>query len=220
MAERIVVETPVLKKNDEYAAGNRQWFAERGIAVVNIMSAPGAGKTTLLERTLPILGERFACAVIEGDLQTDLDAERIRKIGVRAHQINTTCCHLDARMVMGAAETFEESLPEVLFIENIGNLVCPASYDLGEHLKVTLFSVVEGADKPKKYPKMFRMSDCVVLNKADLLPYSGVAIEELLANVRDVSPEAAVFTVSARTGEGLREWVDWLAGSIAGVRER
>ncbi|HNY40814.1 MAG TPA: hydrogenase nickel incorporation protein HypB [Bryobacteraceae bacterium] len=218
MSERVAVETPVLRKNDEYAAENRRWFTERGIAVVNIMSAPGAGKTTLLEKTLPMFGERFRCAVIEGDLQTDLDAERIRRVGVRAHQINTTCCHLDARMVQGAAETFIDALPQVLFIENIGNLVCPASYDLGEHLKVTLFSVVEGADKPKKYPKMFRMSDCVVLNKADLLPYSGVALEELLANVHDVSPVAAVFTLSARTGEGLREWVDWLSGKIGEVR--
>jgi hydrogenase nickel incorporation protein HypB len=109
-------------------------------------------------------------------------------------------------------------MPEVLFIENIGNLVCPASYDLGEHLKVTLFSVVEGADKPKKYPKMFRMSDCVVLNKADLLPYSGVAHEELLRNVRDVSPEAEVFTVSARTGEGLDEWVAWLTKRIEALK--
>lgn len=214
MSERVAVETPVLKKNDEYAAENRRRFAERGVTVINIMSAPGAGKTTLLEKTLPMFGAKFRCGVIEGDLQTDLDAQRIRSVGVRAHQINTTCCHLDARMVQGAAETFDESRPEVLFIENIGNLVCPASYDLGEHLKVTLFSVVEGADKPKKYPKMFKMSDCVVLNKADLLPYSGVELAELLGNVKDVSPEAAVFTVSARTGEGLREWVDWLADRI------
>lgn len=165
-----------------------------------------------------MLAERYSCAVIEGDLQTDLDAERIRRVGVRAHQINTTCCHLDARMVEGAVETFRESPPEVLFIENIGNLVCPASYDLGESVKVTLFSVVEGADKPKKYPKMFRMSDCVVLNKADLLPYSGVELDELLKNVHDVSPEAAVFTVSARTGEGLKGWVEWLAGRVDRVK--
>jgi hydrogenase nickel incorporation protein HypB len=220
MSERVAVETPVLKKNDEYAAANRRWFAELGMAVINIMSAPGAGKTTLLEKTLPMLAGRYSCAVIEGDLQTDLDAQRIRRVGVRAHQINTTCCHLDARMVEGAVETFRESPPEVLFIENIGNLVCPASYDLGEAVKVTLFSVVEGADKPKKYPKMFRMSDCVVLNKADLLPYSGVELDELLRNVRDVSPEAAVFTVSARTGEGLAEWVEWLAGRVDQVKGR
>jgi hydrogenase nickel incorporation protein HypB len=218
MSERVAIETPVLRKNDEYAAENRLWFDQRGVVVVNIMSAPGAGKTALLEQTLPMFGERFSCAVIEGDLQTDLDAERIRSVGVRAHQINTTCCHLDARMVQGAAETFNDSLPELLFIENIGNLVCPASYDLGEHLKVTLFSVVEGADKPKKYPKMFRMSDCVVLNKADLLPYSGVALEQLLSNVHDVSPEAAVFTLSARKGDGLREWVDWLTARVAKLK--
>jgi hydrogenase nickel incorporation protein HypB len=218
--ERVAVETAVLKKNAEYAGENRALFAARGLAVVNLMSAPGAGKTSLLEKTLPLLGGGLCCAVIEGDLQTDIDAERIRRVGVPAHQINTTCCHLDAKMVQEAVTQFDSGPLDALFIENIGNLVCPASYDLGEHVKVTVFSVVEGADKPKKYPKMFHLSDAVVLNKADLLPYSGVALDELEGNVRDVSPRAAVFALSCRTGEGLEPWVEWLRTRIDEIRRR
>jgi hydrogenase nickel incorporation protein HypB len=213
---RVAVESPVLKKNSEIAEENRALFDAAGVAVINIMSAPGAGKTTLLERTLPLLAARWRAAVIEGDLRTDLDAERIRRVGVAAHQINTTCCHLDANMVRGAYDQLET--PQVLFIENIGNLVCPASYDLGEHLRVTVFSVVEGADKPKKYPRMFLQSDAVVLNKVDLLPYCDVALDELIGNVRDVSPRSAVFPLSCRTGAGLAEWVEWLGAQIAARR--
>ena len=208
--QRIDVASPVLKRNDDLAMENRELFNSRNTVVVNLMSAPGAGKTTLLERTLPALQRRFRCGVIEGDLRTDLDAERIRKTGVVAHQINTNSCHLDASMVREAYDAaFSETL-DLLLIENIGNLVCPAAYDLGEHWRVTLFSVTEGADKPRKYPKMFHRSHAVVLNKIDLLPYTDVQLHELVEGVRAVSPEAAVFPLSCRTGEGLDAWVAWL----------
>lgn len=212
--QRIDVSSPVLKKNDEVALENRGLFDAHGTVAVNLMSAPGAGKTTLLERTLPALQQRFRCGVIEGDQVTELDAERVRKTGVIAHQINTNTCHLDAKMVREAWDAaFSETL-DLLFIENIGNLVCPAAYDLGEHWRVTLFSVAEGADKPRKYPKMFHRSHAVVLNKIDLLPYTDVKLEELIESVRAVSPEAVVFPVSCRTGEGLGPWIGWLTEHV------
>lgn len=212
--QRIEVASPVLKKNDELALENHQIFASRGVVAVNLMSAPGAGKTTLLEKTLPALRNRFRCGVIEGDLRTSIDADRVRKTGVVAHQINTSSCHLDASMVREAfAGSFAQPL-DLLLIENIGNLVCPAAYDLGEDWRVTLFSVTEGADKPRKYPKMFHRSHAVVLNKIDLLPYIDVRLDELMQSVREVSPEAAVFPVSCRTGEGLGAWIEWLAGRV------
>lgn len=200
---------PVLRKNDELAAENRAWFAARHWTVLNLMSAPGAGKTTLLEKTLPRLSRR--CAVIEGDLQTDLDASRIRAVGIAAHQINVNSCHLDARLIAEAAARLEPLHPDLLFIENIGNLVCPAAYDLGESWRVTVFSAAEGADKPRKYPRMFLQSDAVVLNKIDLAPYCDVSLDDLRSAVRDVSPRAEIFLVSSRTGEGLDAWVDWVA---------
>jgi hydrogenase nickel incorporation protein HypB len=212
---RVPVETPVLKKNDEIAAENRSLFARGGVVAVNIMSAPGAGKTTLLEATLPRISSLYRASVIEGDLQTSLDADRIHAIGVPAHQVNTKLCHLDASLVRSAYDTFAPGSLDVLFIENIGNLVCPASYDLGEHIRITVFSVPEGADKPKKYPRMFHQSDCVILNKVDLLPFCGVSLDQLMANVRDVSPKAAIFPLSCRTGAGLDPWVAWLIDRIA-----
>ncbi len=144
-------------------------------------------------------------------MQTDLDASRIRAVGIAAHQINVNSCHLDARMVGEAARTLIAEDPDLLFIENIGNLVCPAAYDLGEAWRVTVFSAAEGADKPRKYPKMFLQSDAVVINKIDLAPYCDVSLEELLESVRAVSPRAAVFPLSSRTGEGLDAWVEWVA---------
>jgi hydrogenase nickel incorporation protein HypB len=211
MSESVTLATPVLRKNDEFAAENRAWFAARGWTVINLMSAPGVDKTTLLERTLPLLGDRRRCAVIEGDMQTDLDARRIRSVGIPAHKINVNSCHLDARMVGEAARTLEAESPDLMFIENIGNLVCPAAYDLGETWRVTVFSAAEGADKPRKYPKMFYQSDAVVLNKIDLAPYCDVSLEELLESVRAVSPRAEVFPLSSRTGEGIEAWVEWVA---------
>lgn len=209
--QRIDVESPVLKKNDDLAIENREFFHSRATVAINLMSAPGAGKTTLLEKSLPTLRQRFRCGVIEGDLRTDLDAERVRKTGVVAHQINTNSCHLDARMVREACTALFTQPLDLLLIENIGNLVCPAAYDLGEDWRVTLFSVTEGADKPRKYPKMFYRSHAVVLNKIDLLPYTDVQLEELVDSVRAVSPEAVIFPLSCRTGEGLDAWIAWVA---------
>lgn len=210
--QRVVVEAAVLRKNDEYAAANRARFAALGTVVVNMMSAPGAGKTTLLEKTLKRLDLR--CAVIEGDIQTSIDAERIQAVGIPAHQINTTCCHLDAKMISGALEQFPVQGVDLLIIENVGNMVCPAAYDLGESLRVMVYSVPEGAEKPRKYPRMFHQSHGVVLNKIDLAPYTDVSVDELRANVLAVSPHAAVIPVSARTGAGLDDWIAWLTAQV------
>ena len=210
--QRIAVEAPVLRKNDEYAAENRLNFARTGTVTVNMMSAPGAGKTTLLEKTLRRLP--FRCAVIEGDIQTTIDADRIQAVGIPAHQINTTCCHLDAKMIAGAVERFPINGVDLLIIENVGNMVCPAAYDLGESFRVMLYSVPEGAEKPRKYPRMFYQSHCVVLNKIDLAPYTDVSVDELAANVLAVSPQATVIPVSARTGAGLDAWIEWLTARV------
>jgi hydrogenase nickel incorporation protein HypB len=212
--ERIPVETKVLKKNDEYAAENRARFESRGLVVINIMSAPGAGKTTMLERTIAQLSDRYKVGVIEGDIATTIDADRIRAAGAPAYQVNTSCCHLDAKMIQDAIAQFPVDAFDLLVIENIGNMVCPAAYDLGEHLRVMVYSTTEGAEKPKKYPKMFHQSHCVLLNKIDLVPYTNVSVDELRQNVLDVSPHATVLPISCRTGEGLDQWIEWLAGQI------
>lgn len=215
--QRVTLETKVLRKNDEVARENRVFFESRGLAVVNLMSAPGAGKTTLLENTIRRLKDRLRLAVIEGDLETTLDAERIHALGVPACQITTgTVCHLDARMVAQALQQFPpaEDL-DVLFIENVGNMVCPAEFDLGESLRVMVYSVVEGAEKPKKYPLMFHQAHAVLLNKADLIPYAGVSVDELERNVREVNPQARILPVSCRTGEGLDAWLDWLLSAVS-----
>lgn len=213
--ERVPVETRILKTNDEYAQANRRLFRQRGITAINFMSAPGAGKTSVLEKTLRQLDGVFHPAVIEGDLYTTLDADRIQAIGVPAYQITTgTCCHLDARMISRAIGEFPLQGIDTLCIENVGNLVCPAEFDLGEDLRVMVYSVVEGAEKPRKYPLMFHQSHAVLLNKVDLVPYAGVSIQELEDNVLAVNPNAAIFPVSCRTGQGFGDWVDWLTRTL------
>lgn len=213
--ERVPVVRNVLQANEEAAAANRELFERAGMLAINLMSAPGAGKTSVLEQTIRRLGASYRLAVIEGDLQTSIDAERIRAAGVPSHQITTgTVCHLDARMVSKAVAEFPMDGVRVLFIENVGNLVCPAEFYLGEHLRVMVFSVVEGAEKPKKYPLMFHTSDVVLLNKVDLVPYAGVEIEDLKKNVLEVNPRATIFPVSCRTGEGLDAWTEWLDSAI------
>jgi hydrogenase nickel incorporation protein HypB len=213
--DRVSVQTNVLKANQELAAENRRLFESQGTVVINLMSAPGAGKTTLLEATIRELRGRYQLAVIEGDLQTDLDSQRIRALGVRSHQITTgTVCHLDARMVARALAEFPAQGLDLLVIENVGNLICPASYDLGESVRVVLCSVAEGAEKPKKYPVMFHKVDVVLLNKTDLAAASGVDLRELRTNVREVNPKATIFDVSCRTGVGLDAWVGWLEDAI------
>ena len=219
--ERVSVETKILKRNDDYARENRANFINSGTVVVNIMSAPGAGKTSMLEKILPALKKEMDVAVIEGDLYTALDAERIEATGVRAYQITTgTCCHLDAKMIGAALEKFSLEGAEALIIENIGNLVCPAEFDLGEDLRIMVFSSVEGAEKPQKYPLMFQTADAVLLNKSDLIPYSGVSLETLTANVRKVNPTAPIFAISCRTGEGLDAWTDWFVKRMHSLRKR
>jgi hydrogenase nickel incorporation protein HypB len=214
--ERIEVKTNVLSANQEIAAANRQFFEAQGTTVINLMSAPGAGKTTLLEATIRKLRPERMIAVIEGDLQTDLDSQRIRALGVPSHQITTgTVCHLDARMVSRALEDFPIQGIDLLVIENVGNLICPASYDLGERFRVVLCSTAEGAEKPKKYPVMFNKADVVLLNKADLAAASGVDMGEMERNVREVNPAATVFTISCKTGIGIDSWIAWLEGTVA-----
>jgi hydrogenase nickel incorporation protein HypB len=213
--ERISVQTNVLNANQQTAAANREFFASQGLLVMNLMSAPGAGKTTLLETTIKALQGPFRVAVIEGDLQTDLDAQRIQALGVRAHQITTgTVCHLDARMVARALNVFPVKDLDLLIIENVGNLICPASFDLGESVRVVVCSVAEGPEKPKKYPVMFNKADVVLINKIDLAAASGVDLKELTANVRDVNPKATIFALSARTGEGMPAWTKWLEQAV------
>ncbi len=213
--ERISVQTNVLNANQQAAAANREQFADRGLLVMNLMSAPGAGKTTLLEATFKALRKKFRVAVIEGDLQTDLDARRIRALGVRAYQITTgTVCHLDARMVARALDVFPVNDLDLLIIENVGNLICPASFDLGESLRVVVCSVAEGPEKPKKYPVMFNKANVVLINKIDLAAASGTDLKELAANVREVSPHATIFALSSRTGEGLGAWTIWLQQAV------
>jgi hydrogenase nickel incorporation protein HypB len=209
---RIVrIERDVLAKNDGYARGNREYFERRGILVLNLLSAPGSGKTTLLERTLLDLKGEFDLTVIEGDQQTANDAERIRQTGVRALQINTgKGCHLDAHQVGHALGELRPADHGVLFIENVGNLVCPAMFDLGEAAKVVMLSVTEGEDKPVKYPDMFNRADVVLLNKIDLRPYLRFDLDRCLAELRKVNAEAPVIPVSATSGEGLDEWYGWL----------
>jgi len=215
--ERISVQTNVLNANQQMAVANRERFANEGMLVMNLMSAPGAGKTTLLEATIKALHEQFRLAVIEGDLQTDLDAQRIQALGIRAYQITTgTTCHLDARMIARALDSFPVDDLDLLVIENVGNLICPASFDLGEGLRVVLCSVAEGPEKPKKYPVMFNKANVVLINKIDLAEASGVDLNELTTNVREVNPHATIFALSSRTGEGMSAWTNWLQQAVAG----
>jgi hydrogenase nickel incorporation protein HypB len=212
----IPVDTDIMQANQNWADDNREAFLRHGVYAVNLMSAPGAGKTSVLEKTIEQLRSDYRLGVIEGDLVTTLDADRIAALGVRAHQITTgTVCHLDARMVHNAIHEFDIKGLDLLFIENVGNLVCPAEFELGEDLKIMVYSTVEGAEKPKKYPLMFHEAEAVILNKIDLLPYSGVSLDELTRNIREVNPWAPIFPVSCRTGEGITDWVSWLRTQIA-----
>ena len=212
----IQLEQDILSKNNGYAAENRRYFADHGILALNLVSSPGSGKTSLLMRTIQDIGGDLACNVIEGDQQTSADAERIRATGAPAIQINTgKGCHLDAHMVGHAAEHLSPADGSVLFIENVGNLVCPASFDLGEAHKVAILSVTEGEDKPLKYPDMFAASDLVLVNKTDLLPHLDFDIEAAIANARKVNPAIRVLKVSARTGEGMGAWIAWIKAARA-----
>jgi hydrogenase nickel incorporation protein HypB len=209
--ETVSLEQKVLEKNDRLAEKNRDWLTERDILALNVTSSPGAGKTTLLERTIRELTADRSVAVIEGDQETLLDAERIRAAGARAVQVNTGAgCHLDADMVHRALHALEPEAGSLLFIENVGNLVCPALFDLGEHSKVVVISVTEGADKPLKYPHMFAAAGLVIINKIDLLPYVDFDLEKCAGYARSVNPGVNIFPLSATTGEGVQDWYHWI----------
>ena len=207
----LTLEQDILGKNNHLAAHNREHFNANKQLVLNLVSSPGSGKTTLLTETLNQLKHQHACAVIEGDQQTSNDADRIRATEVPAIQVNTgKGCHLDAKMIHDAYHQLAMNEPGVLFIENVGNLVCPASFDLGETSKVAILSVTEGEDKPLKYPNMFAAAELMLINKVDLLPYVDVKIEDCIENARKVNPSIQVIKVSAKTGEGMEAWLNWL----------
>jgi hydrogenase nickel incorporation protein HypB len=211
MSNLITIEQKILKKNADIAAENRERFDRDGVFAVGLVSAPGSGKTSLLERVLHTLEGRARTAVIEGDVQTDRDAQRIAAIGAPVVQIVTNgTCHLEARMVQEALPSLRLDGLDVLFIENVGNLVCPSSYELGEHVRVVLTSVTEGEDKPLKYPAMFRRSHVLVINKVDLLPYVPYNIEEAVSFAHQVHPDLPVFRTSCTTGEGIEAFAAWL----------
>ncbi len=210
----VQIETDILAKNNEYAAANRRFFGEHGMLALNLVSSPGSGKTTLLTRTIEDLKSDIALAVIEGDQQTANDAERIRQTGVPAIQINTgKGCHLDGHMVGHALQNLKPERQSVLFIENVGNLVCPAAFDLGEAHKVAILSVTEGEDKPIKYPDMFHASDLMLLNKIDLLPYLDFDVDMCIEYALRVNPKIKVLQVSATTGAGMQSWYHWISAN-------
>ncbi|NBD15839.1 MAG: hydrogenase nickel incorporation protein HypB [Cyanobacteria bacterium] len=210
----------LLHANQTEADHNREHFDAWGITCLNVMSSPGAGKTVLLEKTLSILSSQLKLAVIEGDMTTELDAERLRQYGVPIIAINTgRSCHLDAKMVAGGLHQLQENYhpPEfdLIFVENVGNLVCPAEFEVGEHRKVALLSVTEGEDKPLKYPVMFQEADCLLVTKMDLAPHLEIDLKRIEANVRQMNPNVTIIPVSAKTGEGLNLWLDWVQKQVA-----
>jgi hydrogenase nickel incorporation protein HypB len=211
---KVALRTDVLTNNNKAAEFNRELFSNTKTLVINLMSSPGAGKTTLLEETIRELSGKYRLAVIEGDLATERDAERIRAMGAKAVQINTHGgCHLDARMIAAALSEFDLDVVDILFIENVGNLVCPSGYDLGQQHKVAVLSVPEGNDKIPKYPQMFIRTELVLLNKIDLLPYLDFNVEEARRDLSEINPTSSLLPLSARTKEGLHEWFSWIEGA-------
>ncbi|ORL82792.1 hydrogenase nickel incorporation protein HypB [Prescottella equi] len=210
--ETVTLEQKILAKNDRLAEDNRSWLTDRRIAAINIMSSPGSGKTTLLERTVRELRPSVPVSVIEGDQETLLDADRIRSTGCPVVQVNTgSGCHLDSEMVRDALDALGPAEDSLVFVENVGNLVCPALFDLGEQGKVVLISVTEGDDKPLKYPHIFAVADLVIVNKIDLLPYVDFDPDACERNARSVNPDVRVINLSATSGEGLERWYAWLS---------
>jgi hydrogenase nickel incorporation protein HypB len=211
MAKQVRLEKRVVAESDRLAADLKRRFAAAGVFVANLMSSPGSGKTSLLEATARHLSSELRMAVIEGDLATDHDARRIQAAGIPSYQINTGGgCHLSAKQITEALEQFDLAALDVLFIENVGNLVCPAEFDLGERRRVVLASTPEGDDKPAKYPVAFNKADCVVLNKVDLLGATNFSREAFLGYVRGVNPRVPIIELSCRTGDGLDGWLDWI----------
>ena len=211
----VTVERTILKKNDEIAAENRAIFSNNKIYALNILSSPGSGKTSLLEKTIAEIGSEIKLAVIEGDVQTDKDARRIARFNVPVVQIVTNGgCHLEAKLVQDGLSRFNLADLRLVIIENVGNLVCPANYDLGEHKKVVLVSTTEGDDKPLKYPAMFRVADLLIINKIDLLDYVEFDLETVKNNALSINPNLTICELSCKTGSGLSGWLDWLRKEI------
>jgi len=223
--ERVAVLETILAENDRTAAENRAEFDAAGVVTVNLMSSPGAGKTTLLKRTITMLGSRLRLGILEGDIATSLDADELSGLGAPVALVNTEAgfggeCHLDATMVRSGLGRLPLHDLDLLVIENVGNLVCPAEFDVGQHARAMVFSVTEGEEKPLKYPVMFRACDVVVVNKVDLLPHLDFDLDRFVHNVRDVNPAALLLFVSACTGEGLQEWCQWLCATRSESRRR
>jgi hydrogenase nickel incorporation protein HypB len=215
----VTIERKVLEKNDSVAAANRARFAARKLFTINIVSSPGAGKTSLLERTLEYLQGRLRIGVIEGDVQTDLDAQRVGRYGVPVVQIVTNGgCHLEAKLVETALDRLDLAALDLVVIENVGNLVCPANFDLGEQMKVVVLSTTEGDDKPLKYPAMFRNASVLVINKIDLLPYVPCDISAMTRHAREINPDLIVFETSCQTCDGVARWADWLVEQVEAAR--
>ncbi len=218
---KIPVVRNILEANNRIAEQNRQIFNQNKLFVVNLMSGPGAGKTSLLEKTIEILKDKLRIGVIEGDIQSSIDAERIARQGVPAVQINTEGgCHLDGNMIREAMNRLELSALDLLIVENVGNLVCPAEFEIGEDMKIMILSVAEGEDKPWKYPLMFQESRVLIINKIDLLPYVDCRVEKIKEAVSSLNKEMLVFEVSCRTGAGLNDWASWLEKQVAQARIR
>jgi hydrogenase nickel incorporation protein HypB len=216
MTERVTVEQKVLSENDKRAAELREQFIRHRLFTFNLVSSPGSGKTSLLERTIALCGSQFRMALIVGDVQTENDADRLKRAGAAIVRPIVTggACHLDAKMVMQAANSIDLSAVELLVIENVGNLVCPSSYDLGEDMKVVIISTTEGDDKPLKYPGMFRRSSLMIVNKIDLLGSSDFSIERVRENAHRINGTLPILELSCRTGEGLPQWCEWLTGQV------
>lgn len=213
--ERVTVLTNILAENDRTADRNRADFASAGVTTVNLMSSPGAGKTTLLKRTITTLGEKLRLGILEGDIATSLDAEELEGLGAPVSLVNTNAgfggeCHLDATMVRSGIGRLPLDELDMVIIENVGNLVCPAEFDVGQHARAMVYAVTEGEEKPLKYPVMFRACDIIVVNKIDLLPYLDFDLDRFLANVKAINPGARLLQVSAQSGEGMAEWYRWL----------
>ncbi len=217
---KVPVVRNILQANERLAAENRRKFDDAGIYVLNLMSSPGAGKTSLLEKTIEGLAGRIGIAVIEGDLQSSYDAERIQSKGIQAVQINTDGgCHLDGNMIQIALDSLDLSEVDLLIIENVGNLVCPAEFNLGEHDKVMVLSVAEGDDKPLKYPLMFQICSVLLVNKIDLLPYTDCDMNKIRERARQLNANQKIFEISCRTGEGFAPWLSWIEEKVSGHKK-
>jgi len=212
---QVKVETNILKANDDVARQLKEQFRAKGITVINLISSPGAGKTTLLEHSIPVLLQKYRVGVIEGDVLTTRDADRIAKLNVPVVQIETKgACHLDANMVLKAVQQLDLDNLDLIIIENVGNLVCPATFELAEDAKVVVLSIAEGSDKPAKYPTIFTRAKACILNKMDLLPYSNFSLEDFYNDIRKINPKIKVFEVSVLQDKGLESWLEWLEGMM------